>query len=442
MAEFPDKVINPLFSASYGLPAQTELIGPPIQGTILTNLPGQKGGPILAYSGPWPPPEDKGGKAAPAPAGTSTAPPEGAHKTAEYRVVSLAPSVELTNNQPVPYGITATANHDTLYSPDVNYRGTAAMRLSSRITTNTGDEPANGRKGVVSGAQGGMAAPITASKIVRINGSQAIRHGDRFEMNKPSIDGPGNTIGEGRLVRDPAPRPPPPDERSWWQWTKDGLKSAAKDVGDFDAAHGHALTRGLGAVQAVGGGIEAVGGVVGGVLTAETGVGALTGAAVAVNGADNFQSGLRTLWTGEGTRTVTQTAVGSGIKAAGGSETTQAIGEAIAGLGPGGVRSVAALPGRLARIGRVAEDAPTVARSAETAPAIAKATEDAGSPASIIAKAEEAGEPGLREQKFHQQNTRVLHMPDQYSFRNDPALSRLFDSYRKSYWQTRSQDFE
>ena len=61
--------------------------------------------------------------------------------------------MELTNDQPVPYGITATAQNDTLYSPNVTYRGTAAMRLSSRITVNTGDEPANGRKGVASGAQ-------------------------------------------------------------------------------------------------------------------------------------------------------------------------------------------------------------------------------------------------------------------------------------------------
>ncbi len=83
------------------------------------------------------------------------------------------------------------------------------MKLSSRISKNYGDEPANGKKGIVSSAKQGLQAPITSSPIVRINGSPAIRHADRFEMDKASIDGPGNTVGEGRLVRDTAPRDPP-----------------------------------------------------------------------------------------------------------------------------------------------------------------------------------------------------------------------------------------
>ncbi len=325
-------------------------------------------------------PDDGNGspaKAPPAPAGASTPPPEGAHKTDEYRVTSLAPSMELTNNYPVPYGITAVAEHDMLYSPNVNYRGTAAMRLSSRIANNTGDEAANGRKGVVSGAQGGLAAPITASRIVRINGSPAIRHGDRFEMDKAAPDAPGNTVGEGRLIRNVEVVAAPPDERSWWQKAKDGVSSAAKSVGDFDAAHGHVLTRSVGAVQAVGGGFEAVVGGAGAIVFSETGIGALAGAAVAWNGVDNFQAGLRTAWTGEGTRTVTQTVVGAGVRAAGGSETAAAVAEGVAGLGPGGVGSLASVPGRLARIGRAAEDVPTVARAAEEAGAAATTVEQA-----------------------------------------------------------------
>ncbi len=55
-------------------------------------------------------------KPSPPPTGTSSPPPEGAHKTGEYKVLSLAPSVELTNRYPVPYNIHAKASDDLLFS--------------------------------------------------------------------------------------------------------------------------------------------------------------------------------------------------------------------------------------------------------------------------------------------------------------------------------------
>jgi hypothetical protein len=71
------------------------------------------------------------------------------------------------------------------------------------------------------------------------------------------------------------------------------------------------LDRGLGMLQAGVGVIEVVGGVVGGVLTSETGVGAVAGGAVALHGLDYFPAGARQAWTGKPTETVTQQVVTS-----------------------------------------------------------------------------------------------------------------------------------
>ncbi|TRX35408.1 hypothetical protein [Flavobacterium restrictum] len=53
-----------------------------------------------------------------------------------------------------------------------------------------------------------------------------------------------------------------------------------------------------------GGAIETIGGGVGGVATAETGVGAVLGYAVAMNGVDNASAGAMQLWTGESQNTL------------------------------------------------------------------------------------------------------------------------------------------
>jgi len=104
-------------------------------------------------------------------------------------VTSLAPSIERTNNYPVPYSIWATADDDHNYSRNVTYRGSPAMKFSSRISKNYGDEAADPNGGIVSQGKQGFAAPITSSSIVRINGDYAIRDGELYEMDKASPDG-------------------------------------------------------------------------------------------------------------------------------------------------------------------------------------------------------------------------------------------------------------
>ena len=68
-------------------------------------------------------------------------------------------------------------------------------------------------------------------------------------------------------------------------------------------------TRFWGGLKAVGGGLQAVGGATFALVTAETGVGVVVGGVVAVKGADNFQAGLRQLFSGEETNTLTYEAV-------------------------------------------------------------------------------------------------------------------------------------
>jgi hypothetical protein len=112
-----------------------------------------------------------------------------------------------------------------------------------------------------------------------------------------------------------------------WNWTKQEASGAMHAIGDFDAAHSHVLTRVAGGVQAVAGAAEAVTGTalagLGGGATA-TGVGAapgvpamLAGGALALNGADNFQAGLRTAITGEAHHTLLADGTGAGARALG-----------------------------------------------------------------------------------------------------------------------------
>ncbi|MEQ1708294.1 MAG: enterotoxin A family protein [Terricaulis sp.] len=94
----------------------------------------------------------------------------------------------------------------------------------------------------------------------------------------------------------------------------------------------------MGAVQMVGGGLQLTTAVVSGgaaVLTSETGVGAVAFGSLAVvagtNGADNFQAGWRTWWSGVPTETYTHAA----LRSTGLSNTQASIGEAVIGIGSG-----------------------------------------------------------------------------------------------------------
>ncbi|MEY3499018.1 MAG: hypothetical protein RL308_687 [Bacteroidota bacterium] len=89
--------------------------------------------------------------------------------------------------------------------------------------------------------------------------------------------------------------------------------TATSDVGgsvNSTSGHGFAVdwsrvgTRVVGALQMIGGAVETIVGGVGGVATAETGVGAVLGYAVAMNGIDNATAGAIQLWTGESQNTL------------------------------------------------------------------------------------------------------------------------------------------
>jgi len=68
-------------------------------------------------------------------------------------------------------------------------------------------------------------------------------------------------------------------------------------------------TRFWGGLQTIGGLLQAAGGAGFALITAETGVGVVAGAAVAVKGVDNLQAGIRQLWTGQATNTLTYEAI-------------------------------------------------------------------------------------------------------------------------------------
>ncbi|MEN2436666.1 SpvB/TcaC N-terminal domain-containing protein [Weeksellaceae bacterium A-14] len=89
---------------------------------------------------------------------------------------------------------------------------------------------------------------------------------------------------------------------------------------DPDGKQSKFWTRTWGGVQMVGGAVEAVVGGVGGVVTAETGVGAALGYVVLMNGVDNTVAGARQLWTGESTNTLLHTGTKAGAKALGASD--------------------------------------------------------------------------------------------------------------------------
>lgn len=71
-----------------------------------------------------------------------------------------------------------------------------------------------------------------------------------------------------------------------------------------------------------GGACEAVVGGVGGVVTAETGLGTAAGYAVLINGIDNTLSGAKQMWTGEVEQTLLHQGIAEGSKLLGADEQT------------------------------------------------------------------------------------------------------------------------
>ncbi|QRA41339.1 SpvB/TcaC N-terminal domain-containing protein [Chryseobacterium cucumeris] len=113
----------------------------------------------------------------------------------------------------------------------------------------------------------------------------------------------------------------------------DGVREVASQV----------TTRGLGAAQMVGGATETVIGGVGGLLTAETGVGVVIGTATLANGIDNTVTGAKQMWTGESQDTYLHKGVVEGSKTLGADDQTAeniATGADLATLALGGGNSL------------------------------------------------------------------------------------------------------
>jgi len=105
-------------------------------------------------------------------------------------------------------------------------------------------------------------------------------------------------------------------------------------------------TRTFGAVQMVGGVVEAVVGGVGGVVTAETGIGAVVGYAILANGCDNTVTGFNQMITGENQTTLLHKGVKATATAAGANENTAeniATGADVATVALGGVGAAKSL---------------------------------------------------------------------------------------------------
>lgn len=393
--QFPDAIHDADFAAQYGLPADTEIIGPPMSGTLLTKTP-SGGGPLLKYDGPWPPPKKEPEKtvAQTRPAAADPAPPELIPDDSKALAVCLSPDVCKSPNNPVPYMSWGKASDNLNYSPDVRSNGMVIKRQDSLFSRCYGDEPGVGL-GCKSGTVGDVVKPVTSSGIVRANGIWVQRHNDRCTLND------GNTDGEYVYVQsteaNEAPDGKDKDNRAWyekaWDWTGDKLHDAGQAIHEFDDSHGRIVTRGMGALQAIGGGAESVAGAglagVGGAASA-TGVGAapgipamIGGAALAVNGYDNFSTGLKQLWTGETQTTAIAQAAGQVTTALGGSPQTAQTVQNIVGITQavgGGAGTIAAgigKAGTIAKTAKIGDD--VVEEGADAARAIESGEEGARS---------------------------------------------------------------
>ncbi|OAP46079.1 hypothetical protein ATC00_03305 [Sinorhizobium americanum] len=134
------------------------------------------------YPGPW----------------TTKRPLEGLRDTDAAKIICLAPDVCLTpigkDAVPIPYQIVDYCGHDQNYTPSVRFTGQKAMVLRSNTTHVHGDAPGT-KKGIKSGAVENICEPIGHAAEVRAEGSNVIRHLDRFWMNNK------NTQGEAIYVR-------------------------------------------------------------------------------------------------------------------------------------------------------------------------------------------------------------------------------------------------
>ncbi|TCQ99298.1 PAAR-like domain-containing protein [Neorhizobium sp. JUb45] len=311
---------------------------------------------------------DDSGGSTPAPTAADPAPPEIINDDSEAIAICLSPDVCRAPNKPTPFMTYGTANNDFNYSPDVFSNGLRVKHQQSKFSCCFGDEAGIGL-GCKSNTLGDVVEPVTSSQIVFVNGMPVQRHGDQCTLNA------GNTVGEYCYVgaTDVAEAPPASDEqdKAWyenaWDWTGEKLNEAGQAISEFDQNNGRIVTRSVGGLQAIGGAAETLAGAalagVGGVATG-TGVGAapgvpamIGGGLLVVNGADNFQAGLRQAWTGESTATAIASASGDVARLAGASEQTAQTVENTVGMVQGVAGGTGALAAGMRVTGRTAATA-------------------------------------------------------------------------------------
>ncbi|WP_437730042.1 DUF4150 domain-containing protein [Sorangium sp. So ce1335] len=138
-------------------------------------------------------------------------PREGSRDISEGIIVSTCPDVCKTPVGaavvPIPYSIWAKQN-DTAsgVAESVYQTGKRSHKLGSEITTCHGDEPGTA-KGVKSGTVGGVCTPRTYAPNVRIEGKNAIRHGDEWWMNNRNTVGKLIWVRDARTMSDADPEP-------------------------------------------------------------------------------------------------------------------------------------------------------------------------------------------------------------------------------------------
>jgi flagellar motility protein MotE (MotC chaperone) len=125
----------------------------------------------------------------------------GVNKSAEAKVVCLAPDVCLTpmgsSMVPVAYTIESRFNVAEMTAKAVNFGGLPVFTMGSHLPKVTGDERGVGG-GIISGVNMGCCKPIPGSHStsLRIEGEWLVRHGDLMEMNCSGPKGQGNTFGK------------------------------------------------------------------------------------------------------------------------------------------------------------------------------------------------------------------------------------------------------
>ncbi|MFO0652308.1 MAG: glycohydrolase toxin TNT-related protein [Polyangiales bacterium] len=284
-------------------------------------------------------------------------------------VVFTRPDVCKSPVAPVPYPIIAPLDTSILTTPTVRATSVPTFTLRSRVPLVIGDEAGIGM-GVQSGtfAGTGLTWPTGSSSTVRAEKFLLVRHNDPFMMNGGNTTGklvyqPGGAPraridGLGRPTRLTNPTiQPTPKEQGWLDWAGekagnawnatsnaagnawdatsnaagqawDGTKyyaGEAYEYGKYINNEYKVVPRALGGLQAVGGAGEMALGGAG--LAAPTGITQVAGGVAVVHGFDNTSTGLRQLWTGEYTNTLTHDAAAGTARLLGASEgTADAVG--------------------------------------------------------------------------------------------------------------------